>query len=126
MFLVQMQMKSPPVNLPHVVHVLQHQKVALQLAQLLVLDPRERRNRHSVVNIEPKCIEWVIDDDYLTQISVEDSKVFDVWKFLAVKVAVWAIEPMLDILLFWVDMLQNVVSVALDGWGKNHDVVSLG
>jgi hypothetical protein len=110
-----MQVKGPPVHLPYIIHILQQQKVPFQLPQLLILDPREGSDGHSVVDVEPKGVERVVNDDYLAEVSVEDAEVFDVGEFLAVEVAVGAIETVLDVLLLGVDMLQNVIGVAFHG-----------
>ncbi len=63
----------------------------LQFYQLVVLGPRERSNRNSVIDIEPVRIERVVDDDYLTEIAVEYSEVFDVGATVVVEVAISSI-----------------------------------
>jgi hypothetical protein len=84
-------MEDSSIDSSDIIYVLELQEVLLQFYQLVVLGPRERSNRNSVIDIEPVRIERVVDDDYLTEIAVEYSEVFDVGATVVVEVAISSI-----------------------------------
>lgn len=82
----------------------------------------EWNDRNSIINLERKAVDTVIDNDDVLEISVfKDPQVLDVVA-LGCQTAVLAVETVLDVLLVWVDVVKNGISVDLVTSCEDNDL----
>lgn len=62
---IPMQLEILPIDLSHIIAVIQPMNVMLQCSQLVILTLIKRQNRDSVVQLHSIRIRRIIDKDYL-------------------------------------------------------------
>ena len=68
---------------------------------------------NTIVYLESKTVDTVVNDYYVFEISVtEYSQVFDVIAFGG-KIAMLSVKPMFNILVIWINIVQNSISIYL-------------
>ena len=117
---VVMQLKVRLIDSSHVFLLLQAGQIALQCRQLEVLAVVEGQDRDSVAELQAKRASRVVNQNNIAQLSVDPRKVFHVQ---AVEVdAVFAVQPVMEELFLWVDLVENSISIVLVARSEDHDL----
>ena len=83
------------------------------------------KNRDSVVDLEAKAVEEIIDDDHVLEVTVLDNpEVLDEESILRLH-AVLPRQDVADVLIFRIDVIDNRVSIVLGRCRENNDLIFL-
>lgn len=106
------ELKGIPVNLPDILNPDHAFEIPLQRLQFKVIPALVvRHNRNSIIQLEGIRICCVIDQHHIIQISVDDPQILDIHAFGS-RATVLAVETMLDVLVFRVEVVQHHISIA--------------
>ena len=81
------------------------------------------KNRDSVVDLEAKAVEEIIDDDHVLEVTVLDNpEVLDEESVLRLH-AVLPRQDVADVLILRIDVIDNRVSIVLRRCRENNDLI---
>ena len=90
---------------------------------MLVVD--KFKDRDPVIDLQPEAVEQVVNDDHVFEVTVlDDTQVFDEEAILRLH-AVFSRQDVTDVLIFWVNVVDDGICVVLRAGGEDDDLVFL-
>ena len=87
---------------------------------MLIVD--KFKDRDPVIDLQPEAVEQVVNDDHVFEVTVlDDTQVFDEEAILRLH-AVFSRQDVTDVLIFWVDVVDNGICVVLSTGGEDDDL----
>ena len=120
------QLEGLPVLASNVIDFGEAIEIVDEMQHLLVgLVLVERNDRDPIVDLEGEAVDRVVDDDHILEVPLvfEDPHVFYVVAFFSQE-AVVPVEPCLDQLKVWIDVVQDSVCVCLVACSE-HDYLEV-
>lgn len=121
------KLKRLSVLLTHVFNICQAVKIVNKVKHFFIsLVIVERNNGDSIIDLECKTVNTVVNYDDILEIAVsKDAHILDVVAFLGQE-AMLAIQTVLDVLVIWVYVIKDCISVHLVACSKDDHLEVLG
>ena len=92
---------------------------------LIMLVVYKLKDRDAIVDLKPKGVEQVVDNYHIFEVAVlDDTKVLDEEPVFGLH-AVLPGEHIADVLVLWIDVVDDRVGVVLGGSRENNDLIFL-